>query len=37
MVIISEDPLAIDPMKIGKIEVLQTIKEGKTIYLANPG
>ncbi len=37
MVIISEDPLAIDPMKIDKIEVLQTIKEGKTIYPANRG
>jgi len=37
MVILSEDPLAIDPMKIDQIEVLQTIKEGKTIYPANPG
>ena len=32
MVILSEDPLAVDPMKIDQIEVLATIKEGKRIY-----
>jgi predicted amidohydrolase YtcJ len=35
-VILSEDPLERDPVKIDTIEVLQTIKEGKTIYPANP-
>ena len=34
MVILSGDPLAIDPIKIRDIKVLETIKEGKTIYLA---
>jgi predicted amidohydrolase YtcJ len=37
MVVLSEDPLEVDPMNIDKIEVLQTIKEGKTIFPANPG
>jgi hypothetical protein len=30
--IVSENPLTIDPMKIKDIVVLETIKEGKTIY-----
>ena len=32
MVILTDDPLASDPMKIRDIKVLQTIKEGKAIY-----
>lgn len=32
MVILSGDPLAIDPMKISSMQVLETIKEGKTVY-----
>ena len=32
MVVLSDNPLTIDPAKIGTIEVLQTIKEGKTVY-----
>ena len=34
MVILNADPLVIDPMKIGAIRVLQTFKEGATVYLA---
>jgi hypothetical protein len=34
LVVLSEDPLTIDPMKIKDIQVLETIKEGNTIYLA---
>ena len=32
MVVLSDDPLALDPMKIADIKVLQTIKEGTTVY-----
>lgn len=32
MVILSDNPLTIDPMQINKIVVLETIKEGKTVY-----
>ena len=32
MVILSDNPLTIDPMKINKIVVLETIKGGKTVY-----
>ena len=32
MVILSDNPLTIDPMKINTIIVLETIKEGKTVY-----
>ena len=32
MVILSGNPLTIDPMKINTIVVLETIKEGKTVY-----
>jgi predicted amidohydrolase YtcJ len=31
-VILSDNPLAIDPMKINQIVVLETIKDGKTVY-----
>ncbi len=34
MVVLSGDPLAVDPMKIRDIQVLETIKEGQSIYLA---
>jgi predicted amidohydrolase YtcJ len=34
MVVLSNDPLSIDPMAIKDIRVMQTIKEGETIYLA---
>ena len=32
MVIVSDNPLSIDPMKINSIVVLETIKEGKSVY-----
>lgn len=32
LVILSDNPLTIDPMKINKIVVLETIKNGKTVY-----
>jgi len=32
MVILSDNPLAIDPAKLNTIVVLETIKEGKTVY-----
>jgi len=31
-VVLSENPLKIDPMKIRDIKVLETIKEGRTVY-----
>jgi predicted amidohydrolase YtcJ len=34
MVILSDDPLSIDPMSIKDIRIVQTIKEGETVYLA---
>jgi predicted amidohydrolase YtcJ len=34
MVILSENPLTIEPMKLNTIVVLETIKEGKTVYKA---
>ncbi len=33
LVILSEDPTTIDPLKIKDIQVLETIKGGKTVYL----
>jgi len=35
MVILSDDPLNVNPMKIEDIRVMQTIKEGETVYIAN--
>ena len=32
MVVLSDDPLAVNPMKIKDIQVLKTIKEGESIY-----
>jgi len=32
LVILSDNPLTIDPTKINTIQVLETIKEGKTVY-----
>jgi predicted amidohydrolase YtcJ len=34
LVILSDNPLTIDPEAIREIRVLETIKEGKTIYTA---
>jgi predicted amidohydrolase YtcJ len=34
MVVLSDNPLSIDPMKINTIKVLETIKEGKSVYTA---
>jgi predicted amidohydrolase YtcJ len=33
LVILSDNPLTIDPMRINTIQVLETIKEGKTVYI----
>ncbi len=32
LVVLSADPVATDPMQINKIKVMETIKEGKTVY-----
>lgn len=32
LLVLSDDPLAIDPMKIRDIRFLETIKEGKTLF-----
>ncbi len=34
LVLLSDDPMAVDPMRIKDIQVLQTIKEGRTVYSA---
>jgi hypothetical protein len=36
LVILDADPLSVDPVNIRDIKVLQTIKEGKTIYQRKP-
>lgn len=36
MVILSDNPLTIDPAKINTIVVLETIKEGRTVYTREP-
>jgi hypothetical protein len=35
LVVLSEDPMAVDPMRIKDIQVLQTIKEGRIVYSAS--
>jgi hypothetical protein len=35
MVVLSDNPLTIDPATINTVEVLQTIKEGRTVYMRN--
>jgi predicted amidohydrolase YtcJ len=35
LVILDKNPLKVDPMSIKDIKVLETIKEGKTIYKAD--
>jgi predicted amidohydrolase YtcJ len=35
LVILDQNPLKVDPMSIGDIKVVETIKEGETIYNAN--
>ena len=32
MVVLSDNPLTIDPTKINTIVVMETIKEGQTVY-----
>nr|WP_308170327.1 amidohydrolase family protein [[Clostridium] innocuum] len=32
LVILNEDPLKAEPMKLRDIQVMETIKEGRTIY-----
>lgn len=34
LVILNQNPLTVDPMKIKDIKVVETIKEGKSIYTA---
>jgi predicted amidohydrolase YtcJ len=34
LVVLSDDPLAVDPMKIRDVQILETIKEDETIYSA---
>lgn len=34
---LSDNPLTIEPLKINTIRVLETIKEGKTVYRAGEG
>lgn len=36
MVILSENPVGIDPMKINSIVVLETIKDGRSVYKRQP-
>lgn len=36
MVVLSENPLTIDPTRINTIVVLETLKEGKTVYKREP-
>lgn len=33
LVVLSDNPLTVDPMTINRIQVLETIKDGKTVYL----
>jgi predicted amidohydrolase YtcJ len=33
LVVLSDNPLTVDPMTINKIQVLETIKDGQTVYV----
>jgi len=33
LVVLSDNPLTVDPAKINQIQVLETIKEGKTVWV----
>ena len=35
LVILSGDPLAVDPMKMAEIKILETVKDGQTVYSAS--
>jgi hypothetical protein len=35
LVILSDNPLTVDPVNIGELNVLETIKEGKTVFRAD--
>ncbi len=35
LVVLSDDPVAVDPMTINRIQVLETIKDGMTVWTAN--
>ena len=35
MVILSDNPITIEPIKINTIKVIETIKKGKSVYLLN--
>ncbi len=35
LVVLSDNPVAVDPARIGEIRVLETIKEGKTVFQAS--
>jgi len=35
MVVLSDNPLTVDPARINTVQVLQTIKEGRTVYARN--
>jgi predicted amidohydrolase YtcJ len=37
LVILEQNPLKVDPKTIGNIKVMQTIKEGKTVYMRKEG
>jgi predicted amidohydrolase YtcJ len=37
LVILSKDPTAVDPETLADIQVVETIKEGQTVYSAGPG
>jgi hypothetical protein len=36
LVVLDKNPLTVDPMTINKIQVMETIKDGKTVYTRTP-
>jgi len=36
LVVLEKNPMKVEPTSIKSIRVLETIKEGKTVYLAKP-